>query len=164
MNLTNRCFLTQKKKYKVELSLNIFNDLGINGSAGHRLSNQTFVFRVEDDGDHGQAVEVETDLVAQEVCADAHVKRYPEIDESDVDVQAVFCDDEVADNIDKERRDAEPEEDGGFAQIEESRQSDDQQQYDRIDGIREFSDAVKIQLQPLRCVKIYLKYNSRIFR
>ena len=44
--------LTQKKKYKIELSLNIFNDLGINGSAGHRLSNQTFVFRVEDENNN----------------------------------------------------------------------------------------------------------------
>lgn len=39
---------TQKKKYKAELPLNIFDDLGIDGSEGHRLSNQSFVFRVED--------------------------------------------------------------------------------------------------------------------
>lgn len=39
---------TQKKKYKAELPLNIFEDLGIDGSSGHRLSNQSFVFRVED--------------------------------------------------------------------------------------------------------------------
>lgn len=39
---------TQKKKYKAELPVNIFTDLGIDGSEGKRLSNQTFVFRVQD--------------------------------------------------------------------------------------------------------------------
>ena len=41
--------ITQKKKYKGELPVNIFTDLGIDGSTNHRLSNQTFVFRVEDE-------------------------------------------------------------------------------------------------------------------
>ena len=39
---------TQRKKYKAELPVNIFTDLGIDGSEGKRLSNQTFVFRVQD--------------------------------------------------------------------------------------------------------------------
>ena len=40
------------KKYKAELPINIFTDLGIDGSIGHRLSNQTFVFRVEDENEN----------------------------------------------------------------------------------------------------------------
>ena len=39
---------TQRKKYKAELPVNIFTDLEIDGSEGKRLSNQTFVFRVQD--------------------------------------------------------------------------------------------------------------------
>lgn len=39
---------TQRKKYKAVLPVNIFTDLGIDGSEGKRLSNQTFVFRVQD--------------------------------------------------------------------------------------------------------------------
>ena len=91
---------------------------------------------------------MEADAAAQAVRAKAHVERYPEIDESDVNVEAVLCDDQVADNVDEERRDAEPEEHRGFAQIEETRQSDDQQHYDRVDGVSEFPDAVKIHSGP----------------
>lgn len=39
---------TQRKRYKAVLPVNIFTDLGIDGSEGKRLSNQTFVFRVQD--------------------------------------------------------------------------------------------------------------------
>lgn len=39
---------SQRKKYKAVLPVNIFTDLGIDGSEGKRLSNQTFVFRVQD--------------------------------------------------------------------------------------------------------------------
>ncbi|MCQ2241708.1 hypothetical protein [Treponema sp.] len=38
-----------KKVYTLSLDVNIFNDLGIDGTVGHRLSNQTFIFRVEDE-------------------------------------------------------------------------------------------------------------------
>ncbi len=44
--------VTKMKKYKAELPINIFTDLGIDGSIGHRLSNQTFVFRVEDENEN----------------------------------------------------------------------------------------------------------------
>lgn len=44
----------KRKAYKSLLPVNIFDDLGINGSEGHRHTNQTFVFRVEDE--NGNAI------------------------------------------------------------------------------------------------------------
>ena len=65
---------------------------------------------------------MESDLVSEEESADAHIERYPEINESDIYVEAVPGDKDVTDNIDEQSRNAEPDKERCFAQDEESRQ------------------------------------------
>ena len=100
------------------------------------------VLCVEDDGDHGQAVQVETDLIAETDRAHAHVQRDPEIHEANVDVEAVLRDEEVPHDVDQEGGDRKPQKHIRLAQQEESRQPYDQREDHRVYDVREPPDAL----------------------
>ena len=63
---------------------------------------------------------MESEAVAQTESADAHVKRDPEIDDTHIDLEMFFCDQEVADDVNHQGRYAEPAEDLSPAQQEET--------------------------------------------
>ena len=66
------------------------------------------VFRIEDDGDHGKAVKMHSDLIAERYCAEAEINRYPEIDQTDINIETVFGNECITDDVYEKRRYAEP--------------------------------------------------------
>ncbi len=64
-----------------------------------------------------------SDLITERDRAETEIDRYPEIDQTDVNVETVLGDKGIADDVYEKGRYAEPYEDGRFAKIKESRKA-----------------------------------------
>jgi hypothetical protein len=105
---------------------------------------------------------MESDLVSKAECAYAHIECDPEINKPHIDIETFFGYQKIADDIDRQCRHAEPDEDRGFAQTEESCECNNQKQDDCIDQICESFNPGKIQTDIL-LIKLHFKYIPLIF-
>lgn len=106
------------------------------------------VLRIEYDGDHGQAVEVEGHLVAEADRADAHIEREPEVDQPDVYVKTLLGHKDITYDIHERRRYRKPHQEVRLRKQEEPGKPEHQGKYHRVDDEREPLYPLKIQLCP----------------
>ncbi len=90
-----------------------------------------------------------SDLITERDRAETEIDRYPEIDQTDVNVETVLGDKGIADDVYEKSRYAEPYEDGRFAKIKESRKAYYQKQNYSVDYESKTSDTVTVQKRDL---------------
>ena len=105
---------------------------------------------------------MESEFVTEAESAEAHIDSDPEINKPDVYIKAVFGYKDIADYVYQQSRYAEPDEDRGFAQAEESRERYNQEQDDRIDYVCESFYPGEIQTDIL-LIRLHFKYIPLIF-
>ena len=110
------------------------------GVDGIRLQPVGHVFRVEDDRDHGHAVKVESEGIAEAECREAHVEREPPVDEADIQVEHVFLNEIVTSEVHARGRNTEPDQEPRVGQIEKAHQTKHQDQYHGVDEECQFFD------------------------
>ena len=85
------------------------------------------------------------DLISETNRAETEIYGDPEIDDTDIDVEAVFCDQDISYDVYEKSGDAEPDKKGRLTQNEESRKAYYQKQDYRVDYVSKTFDALGVQ-------------------